>query len=101
MTYGYKTLKEFKAEYIKEAEQSIIVPEYSTNKGFDSKVAALMKDHFKSDPTKMFIKMNGYLRSVVRDDWEKPFEYGISSFAGGRRRYTGISAETEEQWSSG
>ena len=70
MTYGYKTLKEFKAEYIKEAEQSIIVPEYSTNKGFDSKVAALMKDHFKSDPTKMFIKMNGYLRSVVRDDWE-------------------------------
>lgn len=70
MTYGYKTLKEFKAEYIKEAEQSIIVPEYSTNKEFDSKVAALMKDRFKSDPTKMFIKMNGYLRSVVRDDWE-------------------------------
>lgn len=70
MTYGYKTLKEFKAEYIKEAEESIIVPEYSTNKVFDSKVVALMKDKFQSDPTKMFIKMNEYLRSVVRDDWE-------------------------------
>lgn len=70
MTYGYKTLKEFKNEYIKEAEQSIIVPEYSTNKGFDTKIANLMKDNFKSNPTKMFIKMNGYLRSVVRDDWE-------------------------------
>lgn len=70
MTYGYKTLKEFKNEYIMEAEQSIIVPEYSANKDFDTKVATLMKEHFKSNPTKMFIKMNQYLRSIVRDDWE-------------------------------
>ena len=80
MTYGYKTLKEFKAEYIKEAEESIIVPEYSTNKAFDSKVAALMKDKFQSDPTKMFIKMNEYLRSVVRDDWEIKIIYRIRYF---------------------
>lgn len=70
MTYGYKTLKEFKNEYIMEAEQSIIVPKYSANKDFDTKVANLMKEHFKSNPTKMFIKMNEYLRSIVRDDWE-------------------------------
>ena len=70
MTYSYKTLKEFKKEYVKEAEQSIIVPEYSTNKDSDRQVADLMKQNFKNNPTKMFIKMNEYLRSVVRDDWE-------------------------------
>ena len=41
MTYGYKTLKEFKNEYIMEAEQSIIVPEYSANKDFDTKSSYL------------------------------------------------------------
>lgn len=70
MTYGYKTLKEFKEEYIREAKQSIIVPEYSTNKEFDQQLADLMKEKFSIAPTKMFIKMNGYLRRVVRDDWE-------------------------------
>lgn len=70
MTYGYKTLNEFKAEYIRETEQSIIVPEYSTNKEYDRQVANKMKEQFNSNPTKMFIKMNGYLRSVVRNDWE-------------------------------
>lgn len=70
MTYGYKSLKDFKAEYIKETEQSIIVPEYSANRAFDTKIAYSMTERFKSDPTKMFIKMNEYLRSVVRDDWE-------------------------------
>ncbi len=70
MTYGYKTLKEFKDEYIREAEQSIIVPEYSTNKEYDRQVANKMKEQFNSNPAKMFIKMNGYLRGVVRDDWD-------------------------------
>lgn len=70
MDYGYKTLTEFKAEYIKEAEQSVIVPEYSANKDFDAQVAALMKERFRTEPEKMFIKMNGYLRSIVRDNWK-------------------------------
>ena len=42
MTYGYKTLKEFKNEYIMEAEQSIIVPEYSANKDLILLVEKLM-----------------------------------------------------------
>ena len=70
MSYGYKSLKEFKTEYIKEAEQSIIVPEYSTNKKFDAKLASLMKEGFKANPTKMFIRMNLYLRNIVRNDWD-------------------------------
>ena len=42
MTYGYNTLKEFKNEYIMEAEQSIIVPEYSANKDLILLVEKLM-----------------------------------------------------------
>lgn len=70
MNYGYVKLREFKENYIKEAEESVIVPEYSTYKEYDAKMAEEMKKGFKTAPTKMFIKMNEFLRRNVRSDWD-------------------------------